>query len=737
MAHGQKPTTNEFYRSVLDNAIRERLTVGQPRVERAKQEKSRRLSSLYGYNSSSSMVKSRMGRAASRQRKSTSARSAMREASAMSMALEQDDFQPLKSAGLLDMSTAEASLLEESGLLHTLEEADSCSVASELLHNTLEDPSDVLGVDPAYELEGATAKPRRRRKKPRRKDNNGTAPLGSRSAQQHSLSANSMMQVKVRPWYAGHQNSAEMLPSARLSAARRYGYVGTLNLHRNNMVSLKSRSVDLLQTNLTLPNALPKFLGEASIVDEYVPNLRGQPGAWPHAASYVTGSKLKTEAPVPELTPHLVDYLKRQEGEVLEYNVALVAERAQDHQQRSVFVNARPRLAVDASSGRPLNEHNSLIRASRRLKFGSSVTLLTESKTDEELLGETVMRRAQHHEAMVDLRWAGSAYLCRLLRGLSVQLRPGLEELRALLSELQYAVRHGSAKQTQGARLASSAASAADDCHGLLNEASLSEPRRRDSKVDEVTAEEEEEREEEGGDTAWVTPGDDDVRGDDDEDAALRAQQEEDPSVVYIGREVFVNVMCSYFEQADRRKLNKLFSGFDPDRVDQVDYRLVMATQRCLWRHSQESSAEKLCALFDIMDTHYKDGVLPAHDVACVLQVCSTSDDERQAVLAAMNAVLALSVAEHTLLSSPGFLHAEEFARALDLLPKKGGPNPLLRVFGEQCSARLERFLTSSSSSSPAGPPAAAAADAGSPPPASVASVPVGPDAHKESPSSS
>ena len=55
----RKQTTNEFYRSVLDDAVREEWLASEKKPTKKKMDASRRLSSLYGCNIASKHVQRR------------------------------------------------------------------------------------------------------------------------------------------------------------------------------------------------------------------------------------------------------------------------------------------------------------------------------------------------------------------------------------------------------------------------------------------------------------------------------------------------------------------------------------------------------------------------------------------------------------------------------------------------------------------------------------------------------
>ena len=91
------------------------------------------------------------------------------------------------------------------------------------------------------------------------------------------------------------------------------------------------------------------------------------------------------------------------------------------------------------------------------------------------------------------------------------------------------------------------------------------------------------------------------------------------------------------------KKINRLYSSFDLDRHDAVDFRELMAAQRCLWRLT-ETSTQKLGALWDIFTAPTAEDEdergaeasrrleLHEHSVAKILLTCSVAVEEEEAM---------------------------------------------------------------------------------------------------------
>ncbi|GBG29370.1 Calcium-binding protein M [Hondaea fermentalgiana] len=480
--------------------------------------------------------------------------------------------------------------------------------------------------------------------------------------------ANSMLHPGARapPWYAGYQNSAQAPSHADREIGHRYGHAAILNYQRLEH-GIVNKSIDRGITNVTLKNAMPKFRGENSFVDEYKDPLFGRPGAWPHGASYVTGSNLKPPEPTPEITPHLKVYMGKVREGVENLSSAILMQQREADMHRSAFLAARPSLEIDSKTGKPLNLSNELVTAMPRVRFWHGSTVLTEKTEDESALEKFVAKQQQQFHAMVALKWSESLHLYKLLRALSVQLRPGLEEFNSLLSDVQHATSGGHVWRKDSAE----SEGKVDDANGDENEveAALSSAR------------------EEGGIPARSESKHSEGKESDGSESCKASR----PSKL-IDRETFVNVVCAHFEHGDRRRINKLYSGFDPHRLDGVDYRVIMGTQRCFWKYNNESIVDKLSSLFDIMDSCDRTGIISADEIITMLQVCAASEVDEQEMLQAAQVSLGKIVATHSLVSEPGFMHREEL---LHVLANPHAAAPLIEAFGRQLQARMDVLLPS------------------------------------------
>jgi len=145
-------------------------------------------------------------------------------------------------------------------------------------------------------------------------------------------------------------------------------------------------------------------------------------------------------------------------------------------------------------------------------------------------------------------------------------------------------------------------------------------------------------------------------------DAALK---EDDLGCEHISRDGLVSFLCTKFERGEQRRFNKLFSGFDPHKTDRVDYRLIVCTLRCFLHFQGENSVSTLISIWDIME-HGRDRLILNHEELSEIHMlgCITEADEN-AILSAMQKILAETVASETELSPQGFLHREEYLRQI------------------------------------------------------------------------
>ena len=72
-------------------------------------------------------------------------------------------------------------------------------------------------------------------------------------------------------------------------------------------------------------------------------------------------------------------------------------------------------------------------------------------------------------------------------------------------------------------------------------------------------------------------------------------------SSVSIDREMFMQCMMLNYDACNPKRVNRLFTCFDLERQDRMDFRTFLSTMRTL-RRASESPAEKILAYFDFYD---------------------------------------------------------------------------------------------------------------------------------------
>ncbi len=659
-----KPSTNEFYRSVLDNAIREKWEAPKPEQQKQKLEKTKRLSTLYGYSRSSKVVKVRASRgharirqgssnASTKQgRKSTQRMKSIRSVSAL------DDF----GQGMLDSSMftvgegyeeEEEEEEEKKGENENQTFQMSDSPSSRLLSMTSMTPSSRNSVKfsstPHSQKSSLTSSSGGKK---------GFFPDNSKE----SVVDDTKKQIGKRarstspPWYMGHSNSASIPPGSLTSATARYGHVGSLGIQRIT-AGFDHRAIDYGSTTLTLEHSLPKYLGDHRIVDEYQSSLSGAPSSWPERSNYVEGSSLKEKQALPELPDRMQRYMDRVAKQVVDFNESVIFERHQDHEIRGSLYEGKSKLKINSRTGLPLKQSNSILMEGKRTRYLRGMTAICDKDNSKETLAKVYNRKKEQREAMLEMKWTQSEYLYKLMRSGSMQLQPTLEDFRALMADFK-----ARAKDPY------------NNLHFLGNKDGA------DSVVDDEEQKSTKEEKRSSSDD--------------------KEMDGEEGTNVYINRDTMVNAVCGRFEQANRRKINKLYSGFDVDRVDAVDYRLVMAAQRCIW-YPKEDALEKIKALYNIFEQHDDLGILSEHELSSLLCICSVYSEEHERISRNMHHVLRPSILRSTILSPSGFIHSDELLQCLKTPGQDGsGENPLVAEFADQLGRRLQLLQVGMSSAS-------------------------------------
>lgn len=102
--------------------------------------------------------------------------------------------------------------------------------------------------------------------------------------------------------------------------------------------------------------------------------------------------------------------------------------------------------------------------------------------------------------------------------------------------------------------------------------------------------------------------------------------QSDDPLIC--NRDTFVRVIMQMYLKTDYKSVNQLYSSFDPDRTDMLDYRDFVAALR-VFRNPTETARAKLRALFEL---YCLDGelTLPKSVVKQIIYTCTASLKEKE-----------------------------------------------------------------------------------------------------------
>jgi len=93
-------------------------------------------------------------------------------------------------------------------------------------------------------------------------------------------------------------------------------------------------------------------------------------------------------------------------------------------------------------------------------------------------------------------------------------------------------------------------------------------------------------------------------------------------------RNTFVRVIMQLYLKTDHKAVNQLYSSFDPDRTDMLDYRDFIAALR-VFRNPTETARAKLEAIFRIY-CHEGEATLPKPVVTQILYKCCASLVEKE-----------------------------------------------------------------------------------------------------------
>jgi hypothetical protein len=268
--------------------------------------------------------------------------------------------------------------------------------------------------------------------------------------------------IEQPPWFFGNQNKTKPPDSSMLLAANRYGFRGSRDIKQfhTKMVSPPEET----RTDYT-----PKFLVGNSVIDEWVPPLRGEPIKekgfaltspllWPENANHTSGFKQKkrptspvynrettigTDAAV-KIPPALIAVYEKQsteknllsqsavlesKGEIISPPIAEKLKFSSTWQNRlDNFANASLKMTMQSGAIHQTEQHK--LMDGDHLRYSGSTALLMHSCSTDEL--KYRLRLEIHEESqLLSLKWRHVIIVCQILK---VRLRRE-HNLRVLITD--------------------------------------------------------------------------------------------------------------------------------------------------------------------------------------------------------------------------------------------------------------------------------------------------------------
>jgi hypothetical protein len=438
------------------------------------------------------------------------------------------------------------------------------------------------------------------------------------------------------PWYVGYQNSASVAAFAEpLAASKRYGLTGAFNM--SELAPLKHGAGQNAMTPMSGP--FPKFLRPTPLMNEYQPKLEGPPGAWPARSNYVSGF-IGKKLPPPEREPcaHLLRAVDLQKEHLAMFTATkkLDATRRMERE----FRTTQTVLSGRETRASNLPDSESFFTRTRRVKQWNGLTVI---RPDNTLLNSSVeQERREKRKAM---RWSAVDALRETMR-LPQYRRPGFQAMHDLYEQL--------AERAAADELALLEGGGGRSPGGLMN--SPRSVKGGNGGSPDAGA---------GGSVAsWGRGGGGGARS-----VAIGSSRWN------ISRGSFLGVVLGLFGALGARDCNRLFSSFDVERDDCVDYRAVVATLRLRWSHT-EPFETKMVALFNLYCDD--DRRLPTAALRDVVMVCVATETEGMLVNSKLEPVLqsldvdtlmlGLTLVAYTeLLRTPNHALVAEISRQLTL----------------------------------------------------------------------
>ena len=580
----RKKTTNDFFKDVLDNAVRSKWGKSG-KASKTAVKKGRRLSTLYSSNPVSTLVRKRsvvagdlsasLGALSSLGRRSSTAR---------------------KTSKLVLSSNTGSS--PGQGMLSAFPEDSIASVQTgveELLQSYAQGSSgNHLG--PSNSVPGLLH------------SKFGGIPQGPSASRVFENTRDGIRKPKGKPWYCGYSNKFPKSSSSTGSTSVRYGLNGSLDIER--LKRAHSRSVNFHRW-------VPRARGEDSLYDPYAPALLGSPKVWPKQANYVTGFQLDPKQPLPDIPSSLKRWSEREADAIWKMNKSIAEEReGRKRFAASTLASGSNTLRGRTDSfGRLTKGLSTSVSDAKRMKYWRGVTVMTTGKEGASDVREQLEKRHAEQQMRLDMRWGELEYLYKLIKQATTQRRPGLDDFFALYNEL-----------------AGAAESSESGC--------------------------------------------------------------------CVSREDFSSIVLRLYVGSKRKNTNRLYSSFDIERRDQVDFRRIMASQRCLWRMN-ENALEKLHAIWALYSQDGQGSIddngdehrlssLHKDKVEQVLLSCAADADEIFAMKSAFERTFKQVYKSASFESTRNHISFAEFNTGLH-----NNRNAIIALFDKQLEKRLPSFLKS------------------------------------------
>ena len=459
------------------------------------------------------------------------------------------------------------------------------------------------------------------------------------------------------PWYVGYQNSPASPPaSSHFSRVARYGLAGTLNLARLHRPHVGKGG--------------PGFLHKANLCDPYSETLRGSPAQWPSSSEYVTGSMLDPpQAPV-EVPDRLRRQAAKEEEELRRLEMSLRESRKEALNESRVR-RARLRQSASAdgalvamgaggstpggrttpSSGRgppPLSTgraSNVSTGDAHRLRYWSSLTVIYGERDEASARQGMLEKQREQRRLRLEMKWREVLYMHKIMK-MPAYRKPGLEDLLDLKEH-------------------------------FLTE-SLNEQQHQMELAERHREREQRHRHHHGHGHGKKGHGHHHHHHHHQSSHHLGMDATE---TVIINRDQFCKSILFFFDAADPKRINRLFTAFDLERQDRMDFRAFLCTMRTL-RRANESPYAKVQAFFEIFD--YLGEQSLSHDDTLDLFCClAKTDEEREEIHHLFEMRLGLNTVPQFGLERKRIPWAT-LEREMD-----DPESPLLAAFGAQLIARL------------------------------------------------